>query len=129
MRHTNELKIHFEPLDEERAIAERAVRETHEELAQLGLRAVRPEQEAPSDSKSGTHDLLTLLLDVSPWASVLSSVINASVYCLKRRMMRAVIIELNGNRLEIRGPWSEDKLRLAEKWIEEHSIPEEDEEE
>ncbi|MER6409431.1 hypothetical protein ABT269_39660 [Streptomyces viridosporus] len=129
MHQSTQLRLHFEPIDEDRELAEQALRETQNQLSRLGVRAVRPQEKAPADSKSGAIDLLTLALDIAPWAGLLGGILNAAVHCLKRRKMKSVIIEMNGDRLELRGPWSDEKQRIVDKWIEAHSKAEEDGEE
>lgn len=123
------LQIHFEPLGGDGALAERAVRETHEQLSRLGVRATRPTEAAPADSKAGASELLTLAIQIAPYAGLLGGVINATVFCLKRRMLASVSIELGGDRLELRGPWSQDKQAVIDKWIEAHSNGVEEDEE
>ncbi|MEU8482309.1 hypothetical protein [Streptomyces sp. NPDC048641] len=115
------VQIHFEPLDGDGVLAERAVRETYQQLSRLGVRATRPAEAAPADSKAGASELLTLAIQIAPYAGLLGGVINATVFCLKRRMMASVLIELRGDRLELRGPWSQDKQAVIDKWIEAHS--------
>lgn len=115
------LQIHFEPLDGDTALAERAVRETYQQLARLGVRADRPAEAAPVDSKAGASELLTLAIQIAPYAGLLGGVINATVFCLKRRITASVVIEFKGDRLELRGPWSQDKQAVIDKWIEAHS--------
>ncbi|MDQ1010699.1 hypothetical protein QFZ82_005184 [Streptomyces sp. V4I23] len=79
--------------------------------------------------------------DNAPWRAVdagdpnrslrwpVGRVINATVFCLKRRMLASVSIELGGDRLELRGPWSQDKQAVIDKWIEAHSNGVEEDEE
>ncbi|GAA1334809.1 hypothetical protein GCM10009647_076760 [Streptomyces sanglieri] len=56
------VQIHFEPLDGDTELAERAVRETHQQLTRLDIgRIGRPSEAATPGSKAGGSDILTLL--------------------------------------------------------------------
>ena len=99
---------------------EKITRQLREELLGLDVDAVDfvKAGETPAKAKSG--DLVTwgtLLLRLAASGGVLTTLIGAVQSWLTRNNQRSITLDVNGNKLEIKGISSDEQTRLANEWI------------
>jgi hypothetical protein len=91
-----------------------------QDLLELDIESVDIERdnEKPKESKTGEpFTWMTLLLTLIASGGVLTTLINAIQSWLTRNERRSIILEINGDKLEIQGVRSKDQRRLTDAWI------------
>lgn len=99
-----------------------AAQALEDELADFDLRIEHPADEAPDRAKAGVpfapgEIVLALLAS----GGVLTSLIGLLQNWLSRRERHSIVLEIDGDRLEIHGLESADQQRLIDSWIERHT--------
>lgn len=118
---TLELKLKFdaEP-DADEEDLERSTRQLREELKELDVEGVdfASAGEAPAKAKAGDPVTWgTLLLTLAVSGGVITTVINVLQSWLTRQERRSVSLEIDGDKLDIKGISSEEQRRLVNEWL------------
>jgi hypothetical protein len=107
--------------DEELA---RLTRRLRGELLDLDVDSVEfaDRGDAPEGTKGiGLQSVGELVLRCTVHASVLRSIVDATVAWLGRQRARSVKLTLDGDTLEVTGLSSDDQMRLIELWVARHA--------
>ncbi len=121
----NELKLNFgdEPQADYGEL-ERATRQLREELMGLDVEDVGfvSAGEVPAKAKAGDPVTWgTLLLTLAASGGVFTTVISTVQSWLTRADRRSITLEIDGDKLEIKGIPSEEQQRLIDEWLKRRS--------
>ncbi len=103
---------------------EMVTRQLREELLGLDVEDVDfvSTGEAPEKAKAGDPVTWgTLLLTLAASGGVITTVINAVQSWLTRADRRSITLEIDGDKLEIKGISSEEQQRLTDEWLKRRS--------
>ncbi len=118
---TKELKLNLDDeLQADDEALERATRQLREELMGLDVEDVGfvSAGEVPAKAKAGDPVTWgTLLLTLAASGGVFTTVISAVQSWLTRADRRSITLEIEGDKLEIKGISSEEQQRLINEWL------------
>ena len=118
---TIQLQLNFgagQYADEEKK--EKATRQLREELMELNIESVDFVSAGKVPGKAKAVDLVIwgkLLMTLAASGGVLTTLIGAVQSWLTRNNQRSIILDVNGNKLEIKGISSDEQTRLANEWV------------
>lgn len=116
-----QLQIVVQPSGGDLEFLEQEVQALHEDLLLLDVPRVEHAEgpPAPDGARSGATDLLNVLLvSLPPVSPLLENVVGVVKEWLGRTAeSRKVVLEIDGNRLELGGVPGEEQRRLTDAWL------------